>query len=177
MLDIWVPPPKGCRKHGFSQAAITRKKFEGNSISPVEHSKPLVEGDNHEEVAESGERGNGSDDQYDEIENDLSEAPPLKIVPDPGSPTQDEVDDHYKLHIPFRAWCPCCIQGKAKEDPHIYKTKVSKPHTKPTFCMDYKSFGQAGENDDAKCETLIAKDCKSKNLYSHVVEEKGKGDG
>ena len=28
-------------------------------------------------------------------------------------PSKKEWDDHWKLHIPFRAWCPMCVAGKA----------------------------------------------------------------
>ena len=35
-------------------------------------------------------------------------------------PTKAEWDEHCRTHIPFRAWCPCCVQG----------TSVSGIHTR-----------------------------------------------
>ena len=33
-------------------------------------------------------------------------------------PTQEEYDEHMRTHIPFRKWCPHCVKGKRKNDPH-----------------------------------------------------------
>ena len=30
----------------------------------------------------------------------------------PKSPTEDEVEEHRKSHIPYRDWCPHCVQGR-----------------------------------------------------------------
>ena len=39
----------------------------------------------------------------------------------PCMPTQEEVDVHNATHVPFRSWCPFCVAGKAKANPHFRK--------------------------------------------------------
>ena len=36
----------------------------------------------------------------------------------PVRPSKDEVDEHMLTHLPFRSWCPHCVKGKAKGNPH-----------------------------------------------------------
>ena len=43
------------------------------------------------------------------------EAMTSKKLVDPKRPSQQEVDEHYLTHLPFRNWCPHCMRGKAKE--------------------------------------------------------------
>ena len=33
-------------------------------------------------------------------------------------PSQSEVDDHERTHIPFRNWCKLCVFGRAKSSSH-----------------------------------------------------------
>ena len=42
----------------------------------------------------------------------------IKIIKDPGQPTQAQIDEHDLTHCPFRAWCSHCARGQAPEDPH-----------------------------------------------------------
>ena len=42
----------------------------------------------------------------------------IKGKPEVYQPTKEEVEDHYRTHIPFRSWCPCCVAGRKKADPH-----------------------------------------------------------
>ena len=113
--------------------------MEDKRISPVRTIPKNKDQVIHEEVSEVKEVGNDDEDHLEELELEESEEnPPMNTVADPGCPTQQEIDDHYKTHMPFRAWCPCCVQGKAKEDPHYSKKRKPSNHTKPTCCMDYK---------------------------------------
>ena len=41
-----------------------------------------------------------------EVEEDCE---PKKIAPDPGMPTQAEVDEHDVDHYPYRSWCEDCV--------------------------------------------------------------------
>ena len=34
----------------------------------------------------------------------------------PREPTNEEKEDHEKLHIPFRSWCRHCVRGRGKEE-------------------------------------------------------------
>ena len=37
----------------------------------------------------------------------------------PKLPTKNEVEDHYKTHLPYRSWCRYCVEGKGKMAPHF----------------------------------------------------------
>ena len=53
----------------------------------------------------------------------------LKMVPDPGQPTEAEVEEHRTNgHIPYRSWCKWCAMGRGIGFPHNdSKTKASIP--------------------------------------------------
>ena len=40
-----------------------------------------------------------------------------RVAPDPGQPTQAEIDEHEVDHSPFRPWCEACCKGRAKDHP------------------------------------------------------------
>ena len=50
-------------------------------------------------------------------------------------PSQEEYDEHMRTHMPFRKWCPHCVKGKRKNDPH--KTPLEKEDQEiPTMSWD-----------------------------------------
>ena len=83
---------------------------------------------------------------------------------------------HYKTHVPFRPWCPVCVEAKGIEDPH-HCAQHGREHEIPLVAIDYKSFGQSGENEHYKGTALIVKDRDTKTIHGHIVNEKGVGDG
>ena len=38
------------------------------------------------------------------------EALPTKVIARPGMPTQAEIERHRIDHIPYRSWCPECVE-------------------------------------------------------------------
>ena len=42
------------------------------------------------------------------------QAEPLRQLPTPHMPTRSEVLDHRCTHVPFRAWCPHCVEGRGR---------------------------------------------------------------
>ena len=40
------------------------------------------------------------------------------MAPDPGMPTQSEIDDHNVDHLPFRSFCVSCVEEKATGEQH-----------------------------------------------------------
>ena len=60
----------------------------------------------------------------------------VRKLRDPRLPTQEEVDEHYvRGHIPYRDWCPICVQAKGKGQYH-YKDK-GKVRALPEYAWDY----------------------------------------
>ena len=43
----------------------------------------------------------------------------IKKILDPRLPTQAEVDEHNLTHLPYRNWCPICVQAKGKDMDHL----------------------------------------------------------
>ena len=42
----------------------------------------------------------------------------LKELVDPRRPTAKEMEDHERTHLPYRNWCPVCVQAKGKDMDH-----------------------------------------------------------
>ena len=57
-----------------------------------------------------------------------------RILPDPGLPTQKQLDDHRIDHLPFRSWCPECVAGRATGEQHVARKEEKQIST---FSMDY----------------------------------------
>ena len=39
-------------------------------------------------------------------EREEEDCAPVRIAPEPGDPTMEEVEDHRATHLPYRSWCP-----------------------------------------------------------------------
>ncbi len=50
-----------------------------------------------------------------EIEED---AEPMRMAADPGQPTQRQVEEHRRVHVPFRSWRKWCILGRGRGIQH-----------------------------------------------------------
>ena len=44
-------------------------------------------------------------------EGNESDVKPVKLAPDPGKPTEKQVDEHRHSHLPFRSWCRWRVLG------------------------------------------------------------------
>ena len=55
------------------------------------------------------------------IEGEVSVAP--KMIKQPAAPSVEEWVYHQLTHTPFRAWCPICVQAKAKNLPHVKRAQ------------------------------------------------------
>ena len=69
-----------------------------------------------------------------------------------------------------------CVEAKGIEDPH-HCAQHGREHEIPLVAIDYKSFGQSGENEHYKGTALIVKDRDTKTIHGHIVDEKCVGDG
>lgn len=77
-----------------------------------------------------------ADDVADECR--VPEARKVKVLRDPGAPTQTEIDEHNMTHLPFRPWCPSCIAGQARDKHHKKSTDQDKAIDEIVF--DYGFF-------------------------------------
>ena len=95
-----------------------------------------------------GERSEGGEVMVDEvveseevIEAAEEDTDPIRVLPTPYTPTQQEVDEHNIDHIPPRSWCPHCANGFAREDPHSCKPAG---RSIPVVSMDYLFLTRKG---------------------------------
>ena len=91
----------------------------------------------------------------------------VKVLPDPGAPTKQEVEDHKaRNHLPYRAWCPHCVRGKGKSLAH-QALEAEKDHTLPTVSMDYCFMGQP--DDETTMPILVLKGHGGGATRSHAL--------
>ena len=59
---------------------------------------------------------------------------PFTALKPPCMPTQEEVDRHRITHLPFRSWCPECVEAFGREWAHH---RVSTERSIPLVSCDY----------------------------------------
>ena len=98
-----------------------------------------------------------------------------KVTRDPGEPSESERSMHELTHIPFRSWCPHCVRGRGKSNPHSSKP-VSEGGTDkmPTIEIDY--CFQKKEEEARHITTLVLKESPSGCIGSIVAPSKGRDD-
>ena len=115
------------------------------------------------------EGGELSEEVALEEDEEEEEARRAKSVTDPRVPSKTEVDEHNLTHLPFRSWCPWCIQGKARNVFH--KRQGGEHHDVPHMVVDYCFLGD--KEDEETLVVQVARDLDSKFLFSHAVPRKG----
>ena len=113
------------------------------------------------------------ENERDEIENDQVTQAPLKIAKDPGKPTPEEVAEHDPTHIPYRSWCPVCVEASGKEDGHFSRKDDGDGRSVAVF--DHKSFGQEEKEDDS-VTALVLRDKSTRTMFAHICTQKGAAD-
>ena len=82
------------------------------------------------------------DEYYTIEEEEQQQAIPAKGIRSPEQPTQQERAEHNLTHLPFRSWCPLCVQSKGKADAHKQQKQTS---TTPVLQFDFCYFKTLGE--------------------------------
>ena len=95
-------------------------------------------------------------------------------IMDPMLPTQDEIDEHMKVHLPYRSWCCHCVRARGKAADH--RRQVQNERIIPEFHMDYMFMGSAHTKvtQDTKAATILGVKEKDKRMHmASVVPRKG----
>ena len=92
-------------------------------------------------------------------------------------PSQQEWDDHMRTHIPFRKWCPYCVEGKCVSGAHrrTKKSEEDLAREVPVISVDYMG-PKSKEDKSAKIDSLpilVGIDRKTKWVFAHMVPSKG----
>ena len=81
------------------------------------------------------------------------------------------------LHTPFRAWCPHCVKGRAKNETHWEKIKEENESMPivAIHCMWMKSKKDNELNDEMirGMPILVIKDLSTGYMTSHAIPAKG----
>ena len=85
----------------------------------------------------------------------------------PRKPSAEEVEDHYRTHLPYRNWCPHCIRGKGKGLDH--RKAVDEERRLGEYSFDYAFPGQ---EFGYKLTVLVEKERKSGMLMATTVPMK-----
>ena len=91
------------------------------SLRPTISNEILVGGGLGESVEESTEGETSKDKETtveDVIESTEEEVQPRRVQRTPVLPTQSELDEHRIDHLPYRSWCPECVEGFGREMEH-----------------------------------------------------------
>ena len=136
--------------------------------------------ENKLEILRPSESNSKSMDQYkrhiyglDEIDTGAAdESRGSKGLPCGNKPSQKEIEDHERTHLPFRSWCKHCVFGKGQSHPHYKKEKEEGGI--PCISWDYmymKGDGSKYEEEDVRNELPIVvwKDSSSKAEGAFVV--------
>ena len=96
-------------------------------------------GVNEEEPSEGEEDEADVEGKADRMKTERIKAPraerALKQLIDPRLPTEKEVEEHNRTHLPYRNWCPRCVRARGRDLDH--RKSVDEPKGLPEFSFDY----------------------------------------
>ena len=168
---------------------MSANQARSDSIRPREHSGGLevvsakVVGVGDVEVLDFEDEGNESADELPEVsggaivaEESEDDCAPERTAPDPGAPTQQQIDGHEIDHVPYRSWCEACVAGRGIGDQH----RAGPESTVPVIRFDYLLVTKKGiklkdqvQPGEVLLKVLVVKDSMSKVISAHVVKSKG----
>ena len=124
----------------------------------------------------------------EELQADIDDVQPQKMLRTPIMPSQAEVDEHNIDHLPYRAWCRSCVSGRGQEAPHGHVEQHRRTISVVSF--DYFFVTKNGaytkqewnllaedQKDPDHLKVLVVKDYLNKFIFAHAVERKGADDG
>ena len=112
------------------------------------------------------ESGKGFRDS--ELECEEEEARDPCVLRDPGARSGAEVERHNVTHMPFKSWCPVCVEGKGR-DKHIHEAETQGDREVSEIVLDYCVIGLEGEETIA---IQLAPDRRTRMIFDHVVPKK-----
>ena len=126
---------------------------ETHPISPILSNDDVpeveVDGPREVEAQESDQREDLPDMLCQPCEQEARE--PMALT-DPGKPTAEMVAKHNITHLPFRAWCPDCVRGRAPAGAHYKQKKDDQDQRIPTISYDYGFANELQDEDEKKAE-------------------------
>ena len=152
----------------------------GEVYAAEESSNKVVNEDELEELFGDVRAGEAVG-EIEEIDDDYAseDVAPKRVSPDPGKPSQSDIDDHMVDHFPYRCWCEFCVRGMATGEQH----GKSMGSAIPVIAFDYLFVTEMGiltreemeADGSGRCilKILVVKDLQSKAIFAHTVTQKG----
>ena len=181
--DLSVRPHTNANVVEFKCETVVVKK----DVEPVRKLEAVLMGEapevpeSDDELFGDAQPGEGMGEVQDFDENPEEDSGPKQVSPDPGQPTQSEIDDHNVDHWPCRCWCEACVKGRGTGEAH--KNDGSSESTMPVIAFDYlfitkEHVWRREELTDDELrkvvfKVLVVKDTKSRAVFAHVVHKKG----
>ena len=109
---------------------------EGSETSESEEDSEDFTGNNGNDEERKQEAERAADEKAEEEPRSREEAP-VRLTRNPADPTPEERSRHDATHLPFRPWCPVCVEARATEDPHYERTAEERSEGNPQICADY----------------------------------------
>ena len=78
------------------------------------------------------------------------------ILREPIRPSAEAVDKHNATHMPFRSWCPVCVQARGKEDAHPRdRSRHSEGGSLAKVFLDYQEFKSKAKGKPNKDDKVL----------------------
>jgi hypothetical protein len=102
----------------------------------------------------------------------IEEADIPKVPSKVYSPTPEEYNRHCATHLPYRSWCPICVQAKKRNPAHRHTTTGidNKKHI-PVISVDYMYMNDNIE--DKNNPILVVHDGESEGVWAIFARKKG----
>ena len=109
------------------------------------------------------------DEEQIDAEDEVEAQEPVRRREVP-TPSKEEVRRHNISHLPYRSWCPQCVAGRCRDDPHRDR---KEPEEGRGLEVHYDYVFLRNEEGGEKATVLVGRCRQSKFLVAHVVPTKG----
>ena len=117
------------------------------------------------------ERAGIEKDKLRDKEIEIEEAMVPKVPGKVYTPSPDEYDKHCATHLPYRNWCPICVQAKKRNPAHGSKKDENKHKYIPVISIDYMFLNEKG--DELNNPILAVHDSMSEGVWAVFLRRKG----
>ena len=127
--------------------------------------------DDDEDIEVSEKCGDSQSEDQDDAAPEVAqdnepatwEEAPSKMRRNPADPTPEQRARHDATHLPFRPWCPVCVEARGTEDLHYRATAEEQAEGKAQICIDYCEIGDDLEDKTGKQEVVVARETMEQN--------------
>ena len=115
--------------------------------------------------------GGGAEIEAEDDEGGETGTRTTRKLPDTMKPSQAEVLEHRKTHLPYRNWCRHCARGRGTEMPHL---KSKDEHSLPEVHLDFGFLGEEGEPGNT-LRVLVVRERWTRMTMSSATPSKSTG--